>query len=49
MSIADKFEQFHKNILIHKTDIASNISYRYKQITKRLNLDFWESDSQISP
>jgi hypothetical protein len=47
MSIADKFEQFHKNILINKTDIA-NISYRYKQITKRLNLDFWGSDSETS-
>lgn len=47
MSIADKFEQFHKNILIDKTDIA-NISYRYKQITKRLNLDFWGSDSETS-
>jgi len=47
VSIADKFEQFHKNILIDKTDIA-NISYRYKQITKRLNLDFWGSDSETS-
>lgn len=47
MSIADKFEQFHKNILIDKTVIA-NISYRYKQITKRLNLDFWGSDSETS-
>lgn len=47
MSIADKFQQFHKNILIGQTDI-NNIAYRYKQITKRLNLDFWGSDSEIS-
>jgi len=47
MSIADKFQQFHQNILINKTDI-SNIAYRYKQITKRLNLDFWESNSETS-
>jgi len=47
VSIADKFQQFHKNILIGQTDI-NNIAYRYKQITKRLNLDFWGSDSEIS-
>ena len=44
MSTHDKFKIFCSNILISSADI-STISYRYKRITKRLNIDFWSSDS----
>lgn len=47
MSISTKFETFNKNIRISQDD-QNKISYRYKQITKRLNLDFWSSDSETS-
>lgn len=47
MSVSDYFSTFNKNLLID-SDIVSNISYRYKQITKRLNQDFWDSTSEIS-
>ncbi len=46
MSIAEKFKKFNQNIKISDDD-KWKISYRYKQITKRLNLDFWNSDSEI--
>ena len=46
MSTYDKFKKFCSNILISSTDI-SNISYRCKRITKRLNIDFWSSESDI--
>jgi len=49
MSISDKFNTFCSNILI-KSDSVANISCRYKRITKQLNKDFWnnESDTQNS-
>lgn len=47
MSISTKFETFNKNIKISQ-DNQNKISSRYKQITKRLNSDFWGSDSEIS-
>ncbi len=47
MSISTKFETFNKNIKISQ-DNQNKISSRYKQITKRLNLDFWRTDSETS-
>ena len=47
MSISTKFENFNENIRI-SPDNKDSISYRYKQITKRLNLDFWTSNSETS-
>lgn len=46
MDISEKFSTFNQNIRISQDNI-NNISRRYKQITKRLNLDFWNTDSQI--
>jgi len=46
MSISEKFKKFNQNIKISDND-KWKISSRYKQITKRLNLDFWNSDSEI--
>lgn len=46
MSTHDKFKKFCSNILISSADV-STISYRCKRITKRLNIDFWSSDSDI--
>lgn len=44
MSTSEKFSKFCDNILIDSTAV-SNISYRYKRITKQLNKDFWNRDS----
>lgn len=47
MSVATKFENFNKKILISKSNIET-IQNRYEQITKRLNLDFYNSSSGIA-
>lgn len=47
MSISTKFEDFNDNIRISQNN-KDKISRRYKQITKRLNLDFWSTDSETS-
>jgi Second Messenger Oligonucleotide or Dinucleotide Synthetase domain len=47
MSIATKFEIFCTNILISATN-TDKISSRYKAITKRLNKDFWDTESETS-
>lgn len=45
MSITNQFYQFCENLRVpHAT--RSSISNRYEAITKRLNRDFWESESQ---
>ncbi|MBN3874510.1 hypothetical protein [Nostoc sp. JL33] len=45
MSTFDKFNRFCSNILIDSHSVAK-ISYRYKRITKQLNKDFWNSESE---
>ncbi|MEH1815672.1 MAG: hypothetical protein V7K26_12565 [Nostoc sp.] len=45
MSTFDKFNRFCSNILIN-SDSVTKISYRYKRITKQLNKDFWNSQSE---
>jgi hypothetical protein len=44
MSVSEKFKKFNDNIRI-TSDNRDKISYRYRQITKRLNVDFWDTDS----
>lgn len=45
MSISDKFQTFCTNLRMSQT-VVNSVSSRYKQITKRLNLDFYFSDSE---
>jgi hypothetical protein len=47
MSISDKFKTFIDNLKI-EDDVKDTITYRYKRITKRLNQDFWDSDSELN-
>lgn len=44
MTVSDKFQKFCSEIMITDS-VADNISYRYKRITKQLNSDFWDTDS----
>lgn len=44
MSVANWFETFNQNLRMSK-DTTDNISYRYKRITKQLNKDFYNSES----
>ena len=45
MGLADWFRTFCGNIQVQN---GAAISSRYKAITKRLNTDFWETDSDMS-
>lgn len=46
MSVADNFRAFRQKYLV-PSDVLSSISYRYKRITRQLNRDFWDSDSEV--
>jgi hypothetical protein len=45
MSVADWFSEFHANLAITN---GADISYRYKRITRRLNTDFWDTESETA-
>lgn len=47
MGVSENFRAFRANYLIPSTTV-SNISYRYKRITKQLNKDFWGSESETA-
>ena len=47
MSVSNWFEIFNKKLWMSDSDV-SNISYRYKRITKQLNRDFWNTESETS-
>jgi len=47
MSVYEKFKKFNENIRISSENV-DKISYRYKRITKQLNRDFWDSDSETT-
>lgn len=47
MSVADNFRAFRANYLIPSPTIGT-ISYRYKRITKQLNKDFWNTESETA-
>ncbi|MBQ7295726.1 MAG: nucleotidyltransferase domain-containing protein [Clostridia bacterium] len=45
MSVSDDFQQFCKNLRMSDS-VVSNVQSRYHSITKRINQDFWNSDSE---
>ncbi|MCY9747943.1 SMODS domain-containing nucleotidyltransferase [Paenibacillus larvae] len=47
MSVSDYFSKFCTNLRM-ETDTINRIQYRYKQITKRINIDYWDSTSEES-
>lgn len=47
MSVSEYFSSFCTNLRM-SSDTVSIIQYRYKQITKRINLDYWGSTSETS-
>lgn len=47
MSVADSFRSFRNTYLISKEQTES-ISYRYKRITRQLNTDFWNTQSETA-
>ena len=47
MSVSTWFKTFNTNLRIPTTTV-SNIRARYKQITKRINIDYWSSYSETS-
>lgn len=47
MGVAENFRAFRRNYLIEAGTI-SNISYRYKRLTRQLNRDFWGTESETS-
>ncbi|MGZ0054204.1 SMODS domain-containing nucleotidyltransferase [Bacillus cereus] len=47
MSVSDYFSSFCSNLRMN-TSTVDTIQYRYKQITKRINLSYWNSASETS-
>lgn len=47
MGVSENFRAFRANYLIPSSTV-SNISYRYKRITKQLNKDFWGTESETA-
>ncbi|MBI1687627.1 nucleotidyltransferase [Methylorubrum rhodesianum] len=47
MSVADNFRAFRANYLIPSATVGT-ISYRYRRITRQLNKDFWNTDSETA-
>ena len=47
MGVAENFRAFRANYLI-PTSKVSDVSYRYKRITKQLNKDFWGTESETA-
>lgn len=47
MSVSDNFRAFRANYLI-PTATVSSISSRYKRLTKQLNKDFWNTESETA-
>jgi hypothetical protein len=47
MGVGENFKAFRGNYLIPTAKI-SDISYRYKRITKQLNKDFWNTESETA-
>jgi len=47
MGVGEDFSKFAGNYQI-TADLISSISYRYKRITKQLNKDFWNTESETA-
>lgn len=45
MSVSDYFSTFCSNLRM-SSDTVSTIQTRYHQITKRINIDYWNSTSE---
>lgn len=45
--VSTKFKDFCNEILL-SSSVKDDVSYRYKRITKQLNKDFWDTDSETS-
>lgn len=46
MGVSTWFQSFCSNIKFDNTDLE-NLRYRYKQITKRINKDYWGRESEV--
>lgn len=46
ISVSNDFQQFCKNLRMSDS-VVSNVQSRFRAITKRINQDFWGSDSEI--
>jgi len=47
MSIGAWFRYFHNNIYM-SSDIVEAVRTRYKAITKRINLEYWGTESEVN-
>lgn len=47
MSVTENFSTFCSNLKMND-DTVSKIQYRYKQITKRINIEYWNSSSETT-
>ncbi|EOU1648714.1 MAG: nucleotidyltransferase [Clostridium perfringens] len=47
MSVSDNFKTFCSNLRMD-SETVKKIQYRYHQITKRINLDYWSSESEVN-
>lgn len=47
MGVSENFSRFCANLRM-SNETVETIAYRYKRITKQLNLDFWGTDSNVS-
>jgi hypothetical protein len=47
MGVAEDFSTFKDNYNI-TADLISSISYRYRRITRQLNKDFWNTESETA-
>lgn len=47
MSVSENFEQFCRNLRM-SNETTTTIQRRYRQITKRINLDYWGSTSETN-
>ena len=47
MGVGEDFSTFKDNYQI-SSELIGSISYRYKRITRQLNTDFWNTNSETS-
>ena len=47
MGVGEDFSTFKDNYQI-SSELIGSISYRYKRITRQLNTDFWNNNSETS-
>ncbi|REJ07908.1 SMODS domain-containing nucleotidyltransferase, partial [Halobacillus trueperi] len=47
MSVSENFKQFCSNLRMSDNTV-NKIQNRYKQITKRINIDYWGSTSELN-